>query len=355
MDSKVGLVLALVIMAAAVAMPMAETDAADSAVNFYKNQLSENELIVYKEVSASSGKADESSLTFHAELKLNNLFDAKDKAETYAEYTVNNALAALYLTDPMVAYLWDYPVKEVEVVVDLATIISTVGEETVASYAVKAVEFTLTLPSDITSESMTALEEALSKIVISGNTDAEKVTSIMSYLNGLTFQQDEEGTVSNIYDALVEKKTTSFGVSQAFNKLCSKNGVTSVSVCGTNILAANETKSCWNCVYLEGDIDGETKKSWYMVDPTYAVKTGIAGYLTEVEFNGKVYSMSAAHYTDLTLSAPNGLSAPQVTKDAYVQVGGPSFFQRYGEPLLLAALGVVLVVGMLYAVRSGNI
>ena len=177
----------------------------------------------------------------------------------------------------------------------------------------------------------------------------------MSELDRLSFKKDEEGKVSNIYEALVNKKTTSAGVAQAFTAVCKQNDIPVLTVPGSNILASDEKLSFWNYVYLEGDVDGETKKSWYIVDPTYAVSTGIAGYLTEVSYDGSTYSMSSAHFADLGFKGAVSLGLPQLEKNKYVPVGGIPFLDKYGEMIFVAIIGAVIVLGMIYAVRSGSV
>jgi len=349
MQPRLGVILALFVLASVISIPALDAEADDTELFTYKSQLDVNGRLVYNEV-ANATTIDGESKTFTVTFNIDRLFDDTASAKAYANSTVQDALAAEYLTNPMVPYLWDYPVKAVEVSSEIA-----IYEGKEKKYIVESVTFTLSVPEGMTAEKMKKLNEALSKVNVTGNTDAEKVISIMAYLNGMYFQKDEEGTVSNIYNAVVELKTTSAGVSQAFNQLCILNNIPAITVAGDNVLATNESKSFWNYVYLEGDIDGETKYSWYIVDPTYATTTGIAGYLTEVVFDNKAYSMSSAHNRDLTLSSDNTLDVPQLAKNKYVQVGGPTFFEKYGEMLVMAAIGALVIVGMLYAVRTGVI
>ena len=213
--------------------------------------------------------------------------------------------------------------------------------------------FSLTVPEGINADSMTKLNDALKDFSVSGSSDADKVKDIMSQLDKLHFKEDEEGKISNIYNALVDKETTSAGVAQAFTAICKQNNIPVLMISGSNALTSKEKLSFWNYVYLEGDVDGETKKSWYIVDPTYAVSTGIAGYLTEVSYDGKTYSMSAAHFTNLAFKGEVSLSLPQLEKYSYVPVGGIPFWDQHGEKIFVAVIAVVIILGMIYAVRSG--
>ena len=351
MGSKIGILFAVAVLAVAFLVPAMGADA-DVGLFSYKSQLDENGLHVYKEVAGSETVTDETK-GFVIEFEESILFSEEEKAKKYANSTVQNALAAAYLSNPMVAYLWNYPVTEVSVdtTISKVTVTTETGEQTY--YTAAKITFSLTVPEGITADSMKELDEAIKGYSIGGSSDADKVSDIMSQLDKLKFKQDEEGKISNIYDALVKKEATSAGIAQAFMQFCNLNNIPSIIVAGDNLKADKETKSFWNYVYLEGDHKGETYFAWYVVDPTYFVSAGICGYQTPVEYDGETYSMSALLNTNLNLSSENDLTVPQLTADKYVRPGGPSFLEQHGEKLVLAGIGVVLAVGMLYAVRKG--
>ena len=355
MDSKFGVLLAFFVLATAVFVPMTETAADDTELFSYYSQLDESSTLVYKEVSKATS-VDGTTKDFSIGFVKTELFETVADAEKYANLAVDEAITACYLTNPMVPYIWNYPVDKPEVKVTTSKVKQTYddGKET-WYYVIDQVTFSLSVPEGITAESMKSLNEELQKIKPVGNTDADKVRSIINTLNGLTFEKDGDGKISNIYKALVEKRTTSAGVAQAFVQLCTNNNIPAIIVSGNCIQATEEKFSFWNYVYLEGDQSGTTMKSWYIVDASYSASTGIAGYLTELSFDGKTYSMSSAHYTDLTVTGPNDFVLPQVSKDKYVQVGGPSFLEVYGEKLLMILLGVIVVLTLVYAIRTGNI
>ncbi len=352
MDFKVGIFLVVGIFAIAAVVPMTGTDA-DESIFSYKSQLDDNGMLVYKEV-AKATSIDEPTKTFTISFGTSNVFDDEEKAKVFANTVVQKALAAEYLSNPMIPYLWTYPVKEVQVDVEVAKIEVTKGDVTTVHYTPDKVTFSLSVPEGITADSMKELNDAINAFSVSGKTDADKVHSIISNLNKISYQKDDEGKISNIYDAIVKKKTTSAGVAQAFTLLCALNNIQSIIVAGENITAKEEAKNFWNYVYLEGDHSGSTYSAWYIVDSMYNASAGITGYQTTISYSDKTYSMSAALNTNLNLSSENDLKVPQTNDTKYVQVGGPSFLERYGEMLLIAVLGLVLVVGMLYAVKSGN-
>ena len=352
MDSRLGILSVLAIFALAVLVPTVDADAEDSTLFSYKSQLDENSTLVYNEV----GKAvtfDGESKTFTVAFSDSTLYSSADKARTYADAAVQNALAASYLSNPMILYLWDYPVKAVEVTTDLQELTVNDGSG-LTYYKILSVTFTLTLPEGITEASIIELNDAIKTLNFNGKTNANTVSSMISYLKGISYQADEDDRISNIYDAVVKKKSSSAGVAQALTWFCMNSNIPSIIVAGDNITCDTELKSFWNYVYLEGDHDGLTYYAWYIVDAAHNPSAGIAGYQTTIEYGDKTYSLSAALTTDLNLSSPNDLRVPQVNDNKYVQVGGPTFLERYGENILLLVLGAILVVGMLYAVRSGN-
>ncbi len=354
MESKVAATIFVMFLAVAMAIPMMDTDAADSEVFRYYSELDGNGKAVYSAVS-SLNTVTETEITFSVDFTDIDLrlFNDSADAKAYAVSTVKNALAAVYLSCPMVPYIWDYPVTGVEVESELGT--STIeGAETVY-YEVVSVSFKLAVPEGITAESMKSLNDAIADVKVTGNTDSDKVISIISYLSGVRFLKDEEGKISNIYNALVDKKATSAGISQAFNKLCEDNGIKAISVAGNNEFAADEEISVWNNVNLKGDLDGETVMQWFIVDPLYCASYGITGYLTDVGKDNAYYSMSSAHYINLDKIGENDLPTPQLAKGKYVREGGLNFLELYGDKIMIAAIGVVTVAALVYALRAKNV
>ena len=356
MEFKRVLAVALVTVAVFALMPFDAVQASDSSVSPYESQLDEYAAPVYGEVCKATEITDatrEFTVSYNV-AQPTRLFNSEDALDSYAYNMVRNALTAVYLTEPMVPYIWDFPVSDVKVTAVSASVGITSGDDKTMSYALDRVTFSLSVPEWITADSMNELKQAINDIKIVGNNKSQQVVNIMEQLDKLAFEADGDGEISNIYDALVKKKTTSAGVSQAFIELCSFCGVPAITVAGENVFATNESKDFWNYVYLEGELDGGPGYAWYIVDPGYCNGTGIAGYSTPVEHEGRTYSMSSAHNVDLSAAGLSDLEVPQVNKDKYVQVGGPTFLEQHGEKLLLLALAIVLGVGMYYAIRTGN-
>ena len=170
MDLRIGILLIVGMLAVAAVVPMAESDA-DDAVFSYKSQLDDNGLLVYNEV-AKATSIEDAKRSFTVVFKDTTIFDEETKATSYAESTVQNALAAEYLTDPMIPYLWNYPVDPVEVEVDVKELFTTDGE---TYYAAESVTFELQVPEGITEASMTELDDALKSFSTSKKNDYEKV------------------------------------------------------------------------------------------------------------------------------------------------------------------------------------
>ncbi len=350
MEPKAGIVVVIMVLASLAVIPAALADAEDSDVFRYYSQLDANGQAVYNSVSSATSVAD---TTIHFDVGFEEkdlcLFNESGDAESYAKAIVRDALATVYLSCPAVPYIWNYPVSGVAVDVHLET--RTVSESGSMYYAVTGVTFPLSVPDGITADSMKKLDDAVKTIKVTGNTDSEKVQSILSYLNRVVYQKDAEGTVSNMYGALVEKKSTSAGIAQAFNHLCAINGIKSVAVTGVSHLAKEETLNVWNEVYLKGDLDGKSVYQWFIVDPTYAVEMGIVGYMTDVAVDGITHSASAWYKVDLDVIGDNTLSSPEVAEGKYVREGGPSFIELYGEVILMTVIVVIVVAALLYAAK----
>ena len=102
---------------ALVAFPMSGADAGSS--DGYSSQLDADGQLVYSQVAGAleAVQADPVN-TVGVSVDLRDalvLFESTEDAEAYARETVRTALAAMYYEDPMAVWLWDLPVKDVEV------------------------------------------------------------------------------------------------------------------------------------------------------------------------------------------------------------------------------------------------
>lgn len=358
MSKKHGIAAALLMVAVAVVSPvmMQGSDAADDT--YYHSQLDGNGEAVY---GALGSYVNTYSNTVDVTVQLPDpvLFGDTESAKAYAEGIVRDALAAKYYDSPMTVYLWDLPVKSVDITVKTGTVSVSGMSGSDGRYIVAtSVSFTLSVPDDMRDDETTEVNELKERMgemktiaretVISGSTPSEKVKSIASALSGVGVIDDEEGTVSNIYDVFVNRESSSAGIAAAFTQLCVLNGVDAIGVKG-GLYAGDETKPWyWNMVKDDG--------KWYAVDVT-RINQGGSGYMmagTTTPVDEGATAFSATRSTDLDLSTENGLQAPALGKDAYPYPDDTPFFEKYGMHILMGAIAVVIAAFMLYAIRSGN-
>lgn len=362
MSSKT-VTLLVIAMVAAVALPAVLQDASADASDHYKSQLDGNGQGIYEAMAAAFTAAEESpgdevQVQYTASMPV--LFTTADSLEEYVKSLVRNTLAAYYLSDPSPIWLWNYPlVDDLSADIGLTFTYRTVTFDGASWITLTSVSFTLTVPDaykdDASTEAnevaaaITAVKEAVAAITVSGSTVQDKVSSINDTLRGITSATDAEGTVGNIYDALVTKTSSSAGVAAAFTYLCSLNGVTAVTAVGDVIGTDGSTSTgYWNEV-AEDD-------AWYAVDCTWNSSSArnclMVGTTSTVTFNSTSYGFGATHYVDLT-----GLSSTLVDPDlSSAGVSWPddsSFLDKYGGYLILALIGIVIIVTLLHAVRNG--
>jgi len=354
MSSKSGALIALFVLVSAALLPVCTFDAESTEAFTYKALLDDNATMVYNEVASISTFTD-AEKDFSIVLKNNRTFEDIESAQAYGDSAVQNALAAEYYSNPMMTYLWDLPVKGVNVTteVGMVKVIDMEDGSEIISYFAKSVAFKLQNSSrvQVTEESMKALNQALSQLKVGGTTDADKVRSINSIVAGIAAVEDKDGEISNIYDAAVTKRTSSMGAAMLFTYLCQVNKVHCLTVAGDVVISAiKETKGGWNYVY----IDSETGYQWFMVDSHFCSAAGISGQNVSITAGEETYTMMSAHNTDLNLKAQNYLTVPKLAVGQYVPPGGFSFLELYGGQVLMAIIGVVIIAGLYYAVRTGN-
>lgn len=329
----------------------------------YYDQLDANGQSVYQEVATSIQDAQaepKNSMLFTIRLYEPVLFTSTEDARTYALDMINSALAAVYYTDPMAVWLWDLPVTAVEVIVSTTTV--QVGD--VGYFMADWVEFTLNVPVDMEDDSSTEevnellnrmdeLRSVVQGITVSGSV-AEKVRAIADNLLAVSDTDDEEGQVSNIYDALVTRSSSSAGIAAAFTQLCQQNGVTALTVKGTvyeSFGADAGAIGYWNVVQ-----DGE---NWYGADATWYTSEDrsplLAGYTTETSAVAGGERFGSTHMADLDLSSTNTLVPIQISADGYAWPDESTFFDRYGTHVFAVVIVIVIAGTLLYAIRKGNV
>ena len=262
-------------------------------------------------------------------------FDSEVGDADTATAMVNKVLAAYYLSDPSPIWLWDTPVKEVDV---------GLSEKNSGVYAIT---FTLSVPDafkDSAKDAVKALEE---KLVTFDGTNREKVSAINDRLRNVSSKTDGEAEVSNVYDALVTGKSSSAGIAAAFTALAVKNGLTAVTVYGDVKTSGGSEKGYWNEVVDDG--------KWYAADSTWNSKTSknclLAGAFTQVT-NGEISTgFGATHSAD----AFRELSAPDIEANGVEWPDERGFVEKYGVYVFGALVAIIVVWAMMHAVRAGDI
>lgn len=369
MKTKIVTALAVFCFIAVMVVPAGSADAAEGTG--YTSQLDANGQTVYAEVSERfaneiNGSAPQGQLTFLVYFADPMLFSTAEQAQVYGVDVVNSALAAIYYGDAEAVWLWDLPVTAPEVVVNCGEVqVSQPGSDVAAgTYMMPlSAEFTLSVPADVADDPATPENDIMQAIQAMRDARAEvsgdigqKVQAIADRLRSVRIVDDEEGSVSNAYDALVGRSSSSAGIAAAFTYLCAYNQIEAQTVKGTVVTnAAGDTETgYWNAVY-----DGES--TWYAVDVT--VYDGddraplLAGMstLVEVSAGDAMRGFGSTHVADLDLAAPNSLESVQIPASGYEWPDDRSFFEKWGTHVVVILLVVILAAVLLHAVRTGNI
>lgn len=340
---------------------------ADSLAQDYASGLDGNGKLVYDAVSERFREemADPASdLSFDIVLSGPMLFDSTEDAMAYARDTVNSALASIYYTDATAIWLWDLPVKAVEIDVDSESVRVSSTQSGWASevmFMPTHVRFTVSVPEDMRDDEATEaneisgyLNEVSDRVFQVFGSDSEKVVAIAKRFT-CRLAEDPEGEVSNVYDALVTGHSSYAGIAAAFGYLCQQNGVQSMVVKGTVYASAGDeegTTRYWNAV-----LDSEAGL-WYGSD--YAIYDGddrlplMAGVST-VLASGSAGAFSATHVAELDLASENSLTAPEISQRGYEWPDDRTFFEKWGTHIMVTAIVILIMVGIIYAARTGSL
>ena len=355
MSKRFGIPVAVLVLAVALFVPLA-SDGSDAAEqSFYMSQLDENGCAVFNALGGLLGNYDNTAVvdvTFDSIT----LFEDEGSARAYAGSVVADALAAKYYSEPLIPHLWDLPVTYPEVIVNISE--ATLSDNPVKYYIVTGVGITLSVPADVQDDPNTDTNELESKVnevkdavrsfSPSGSNDADKVKSIAGHLKTVRSAEDDEGEVSNIYDAVVTKRSSSAGGAAAFTYYCMANSIESVTVRGLVYDGSESSVEYWNAVRTGG--------SWYAVD-TVMYNEGnkaylMAGSATQVVKGETPERLSTTHVEDLDLSQPNGLDAPTLNKTEYPYPDDTPFLVKYGGWIILALIIAIAAFFMVKAARG---
>lgn len=276
MRTKSAVILAVAFLMAVACAPALSADAADTGSG-YASQLDANGKQIYSEVvSAVASALEEPANTLSVAIEPGNLvlFDAKEDAVSYSEEIVKKALFAVYYSMPMAAWLWNLPVADFdgtgsplkEATIGIVKVTPESDPSGTKTYwCVSEIVLEMTVPDAIADDPDTednelkaALDEVQSAVKAYSGDDASKVKAIADGLRSIKTKDDGDGEVSNLYDALVGKKSSSAGIAAAFAYMAQSNGLDALTVHGT--VGTGSDTGYWNIVRLDGN--------WYGVDVT---------------------------------------------------------------------------------------
>jgi hypothetical protein len=336
--------------------------AADAAEqSFYEKQLDSNGLQVYGGIKEAFEYKNTIEVSVHFEEPI--LFSTEAAATEHGRQTTLDAIAALYLTDPMMVHLWDLPVSKPDVKVTVTEATVSDNKSSSVMYKASSVSFSLTVPYEMEDDSstttnelqdrMNAVKNAAKNITVTGTDTASKVKSIAKALGARAeFQETEAGKVSNLYDCLVDGKSMSAGFAAAFNLLCQYNGISSVACTGTLYdVDADPQQWIWNMVGLDG--------KYYLVDATvYDRGWGgciMAGLVSDIHKSNVYLSVATSYLETGSLLDFSNLDKPDLSRDEYEYPDERPFYEKYAGYIIMALVATVIIGFMAYAARTGNI
>ncbi len=354
--------MAVAFLLAVACVPAVSADAADTDSG-YASQLDANGKQIYSEVVSAVTSALEdpsNNLTVAVELGHMVVFDAKEDATSYSEDIAKKALFAVYYSMPMAAWLWNLPVADFddpndtnnplrEAALDIVKVTSEGDPSGARTYwHVSEVSLEMTVPDAISDDPDTeenelkaALEKVKSAVKAYSGDDASKVKAIANDLRAITTKDDGDGAVSNLYDALVEKKSSSAGIAAAFAYTAQSNGIDALTAHG--IKGTGSDTGYWNLVRLDG--------KWYGADVSvYDGKDEaplLAGSATKLS-NGTEYErFGSTHVAD-----EEPLAQISIVRDGYSWPDDRTFFEKWGTQAIVAAIVVVILATIVYALKK---
>ncbi len=362
MRTKSAVILAVAFLMAVACAPALSGDTADTDSG-YASQLDANGKQIYSEVvSAVASALEDPSNSLSVTIEPGSLvvFDAKEDAVSYSEDIVKKALFAVYYSMPMAAWLWNLPAVDFDDPDDTgnpleeATIsIVRVTPESDPSgtrtyWCVSEIVLEMTVPDAIAddpdtddNELKTALDEVQSAVKTYSGDDASKVKAIADDLRTIKDKDDGDGEVSNLYDALVGKESSSAGIAAAFAYMAQSNGLDALTVHGT--IGTGTDTGYWNIVRLDG--------SWYGVDVTvYDGKDKaplLAGSATKLSSGTEYERFGSTHVADEGI-----LEQISIVRDGYSWPDDRTFFEKWGSQAIVVAIVIVILATIVYALKK---
>lgn len=353
MRTKNAVILAVAFLMAVACAPAVSGDAADTDSG-YASQLDANGKQIYSEVVsviASALEDPSNSLTVTVEPDHLVVFEAKEDVYSYNEGLIEKALYAVYYSMPMAAWLWNLPVAEpeIEATVDLVKVAPDDDPSAVKTYwRLSEVAITMTVPDAIADDASTddnelkaALEKVKSAVKTYSGDDASKVKAIADDLRTIAPKDDGDGEVSNLYDALVEKKSSSAGVAAAFAYTAQSNGLDALTVHG--ITGTGSDTGYWNVVQLDGKWYGADVKAYDGKDKSPL----LAGSATKLSSGTEYERFGSTHIAD-----EEPLAQISIVRDGYSWPDDRSFFEKWGSEAIIVVIVIVILATIIYALKK---
>lgn len=357
MRTKSVAAVAVISLMAMILVPFCTESDADSVTD-YTAQLDDNGLKIREQVMEMIDRGYKSPQnTIQVDVRFDSIviFESTEAAMKYIEDTVKKVLFSIYYSEPMAVWLWDLPVSvpDISGVTQVVRITSSSDPGREQGYfSPEKASFTLSVPSSCIDDPATEgneLKDILDKVEaavfeVSGSVYSS-VKAIADRLRSVKVVEDEEGTVSNVYDALVGKSSSDAGIASAFTLVARSNGLSALTVAGM-VGTDSQSEGYWNAVLADG--------AWYGCDATiYDGKDRsplMAGTQTVI-----VYDSSQERFGTVHTAGDGVLDPIKISVSGYDWPDDRGFFEKWGSQIAMAALVAIIVLTLLYAVRSGSV
>lgn len=349
MNCKYCALLSLAVLALAVVPIQSSSDASDPSTYYYMSALDDVERSIYDQVLEDiQGAGYSDSVDIVVDIVSDVAFRdadpdaARSIAVSYGEVAVGRVLTAMYLSEPGAIWLWDYPVNKPAVtVVPVQVALSDVS---VTTFVSGSASFTLTVPEEFlgkVQETLAAVDTAV-KAFSAGSGPEYTVRSVHRALGSVKHVDDAEGTVSNVYDALVVKESSSVGVAMAFTYVCMDKSIQAVTVTGYAYDSASDATgvpSMWNAA--------KVSDSWYLVDATLK-DCVLSGYAASV--GG---TLSVIRVAEAGAFGMDAIDVPDMSRTSFQFPDERNFMEKHGTQVILLCIGVLIVGAVFIGIRRG--
>ena len=327
-----------------------DRDASGTPVGYYGSQLDDVGKSVYARVlgaimSDTSVDSVDVSVTTGSDIvvRASDTAAALSAADAYCSDVMDKVLTALYLDDPSLIWLWDYPITGAELTFSHDEVV--LAQSADSAYSPGTVMFALSVPQDYAgkvTETLAALLTAAQAFPDAG-TMQKTARSIHSRIYAVESVDDPEGTVGNAFDALVTKKASSIGKAAAFTYVCKVKSIDAVTLTGTAYPSAGSDEgkvAFWNAVVSDG--------AWYLVD--CSLKDCVLLGTTA----GTGYVMSSIRVTDGSVMGLDVPGFPELSRSSYEFPDERNLMEKYGPHILIVAIGALISAAVVMVIRQNG-